>query len=65
LGDACGILFYRPQNEQARVHFAAAYAKRKNRFQTSPHVVDRPGRDEHGHRRGRRRQPPAGPAAAE
>jgi 3D-(3,5/4)-trihydroxycyclohexane-1,2-dione acylhydrolase (decyclizing) len=34
LGDACGVPFYRPQNEQAQVHLAAAYAKHKNRLQT-------------------------------
>ena len=26
--------YYRPQNEQAQVHLAAAYAKHKNRLQT-------------------------------
>ena len=34
LGPACGMPFYRPQNEQAQVHLAAAYAKHKNRLQT-------------------------------
>ena len=34
LGDACAMPYYRPQNEQAQVHLAAAYAKHKNRLQT-------------------------------
>src|SRR5262245_37917049 len=34
LGDACGMPFHRPQNEQAQVHLAAAYAKHRNRLQT-------------------------------
>src|SRR6478672_11967252 len=34
LGDAEGMPYYRPQNEQAQVHVAAAYAKHKNRLQT-------------------------------
>lgn len=34
LGPACGVPFYRPQNEQAQVHLAAAYAKHRNRLQT-------------------------------
>ncbi|HYM85084.1 MAG TPA: thiamine pyrophosphate-binding protein, partial [Candidatus Dormibacteraeota bacterium] len=34
LGDACGMPYYRPQNEQAQVHLAAAFAKHKNRLQT-------------------------------
>jgi len=34
LGDACEMPYYRPQNEQAQVHLAAAYAKHKNRLQT-------------------------------
>src|SRR5215210_7021499 len=34
LGDACAMPFYRPQNEQAMVHLAAAYARHKNRLQT-------------------------------
>jgi len=34
LGQRCDMPFYRPQNEQAQVHLAAAYAKHKNRLQT-------------------------------
>jgi 3D-(3,5/4)-trihydroxycyclohexane-1,2-dione acylhydrolase (decyclizing) len=34
LGDEVGMRYYRPQNEQAQVHLAAAYAKHKNRLQT-------------------------------
>jgi len=34
LGERCELPFYRPQNEQAQVHLAAAYAKHKNRLQT-------------------------------
>jgi 3D-(3,5/4)-trihydroxycyclohexane-1,2-dione acylhydrolase (decyclizing) len=34
LGDECEMPYYRPQNEQAQVHLAAAYAKHKNRLQT-------------------------------
>jgi 3D-(3,5/4)-trihydroxycyclohexane-1,2-dione acylhydrolase (decyclizing) len=34
LGAACGVAYYRPQNEQAQVHLSAAYAKHKNRLQT-------------------------------
>ena len=34
LGDVCDMPFHRPQNEQAQVHLAAAYAKHKNRMQT-------------------------------
>ena len=34
LGDECDMPLYRPQNEQAQVHIAAAYAKHKNRLQT-------------------------------
>src|SRR5690348_13688160 len=34
LGTQCDMPFYRPQNEQAQVHLAAAYAKHKNRLQT-------------------------------
>ena len=34
LGDECEMPYYRPQNEQAQVHLAAAYAKHKNRMQT-------------------------------
>ena len=33
LGDAEGMPFYRPQNEQAQVHIAAAFAKHHNRLQ--------------------------------
>lgn len=33
LGDECEMPYYRPQNEQAQVHLAAAYAKHKNRLQ--------------------------------
>ena len=34
LGDEFEMPYYRPQNEQAQVHLAAAYAKHKNRMQT-------------------------------
>ncbi len=34
LGGECQMPYYRPQNEQAQVHLAAAYAKHKNRLQT-------------------------------
>jgi 3D-(3,5/4)-trihydroxycyclohexane-1,2-dione acylhydrolase (decyclizing) len=34
LGDECQMPYYRPQNEQAQVHLAAAYAKHRNRLQT-------------------------------
>jgi 3D-(3,5/4)-trihydroxycyclohexane-1,2-dione acylhydrolase (decyclizing) len=34
LGDEYALPYYRPQNEQAQVHLAAAYAKHKNRMQT-------------------------------
>ena len=34
LGDEFAMPYYRPQNEQAQVHLAAAYAKHKNRLQT-------------------------------
>ena len=34
LGDEYEMPYYRPQNEQAQVHLAAAYAKHKNRLQT-------------------------------
>jgi 3D-(3,5/4)-trihydroxycyclohexane-1,2-dione acylhydrolase (decyclizing) len=34
LGDQVGLPTYRPQNEQAMVHLAAAYAKHKNRLAT-------------------------------
>ncbi|HEX7022116.1 MAG TPA: 3D-(3,5/4)-trihydroxycyclohexane-1,2-dione acylhydrolase (decyclizing), partial [Trueperaceae bacterium] len=34
LGDTCDLPTYRPQNEQAMVHLAAAYAKHKNRRAT-------------------------------
>ncbi|HEU0235227.1 MAG TPA: 3D-(3,5/4)-trihydroxycyclohexane-1,2-dione acylhydrolase (decyclizing) [Candidatus Limnocylindrales bacterium] len=33
LGDACAMPYYRPQNEQAQVHLAAAFAKHRNRLQ--------------------------------
>jgi 3D-(3,5/4)-trihydroxycyclohexane-1,2-dione acylhydrolase (decyclizing) len=32
LGDACAMPYYRPQNEQAQVHLAAAFAKHHNRL---------------------------------
>ena len=58
--------YYPRRNEQAMVHAAAGYAR-----QTQPardarvHDLGRPGRDEHGHRRGAGDdQPPAGAAAA-
>ena len=31
-GDACGLPFYRPQNEQAQVHIAHAFAKYHDRL---------------------------------
>jgi 3D-(3,5/4)-trihydroxycyclohexane-1,2-dione acylhydrolase (decyclizing) len=34
LGDEYAMPYYRPQNEQAQVHLASAYAKHKNRLQT-------------------------------
>jgi len=34
LGSECQMPYYRPQNEQAQVHLAAAFAKHKNRLQT-------------------------------
>ena len=34
LGDELELPFYRPQNEQAQVHLAAAFAKHRNRLQT-------------------------------
>ena len=34
LGDECEMPYYRPQNEQAQVHLAAAFAKHSNRLQT-------------------------------
>ena len=34
LGDGEGVRFYKPQNEQAMVHLAAAFAKHRNRLQT-------------------------------
>jgi 3D-(3,5/4)-trihydroxycyclohexane-1,2-dione acylhydrolase (decyclizing) len=34
LGDQVALPYYRPQNEQAQVHLAAAYAKHRNRLQT-------------------------------
>lgn len=34
LGEAVGLPYYRPQNEQAMVHLAAAYAKMTNRLAT-------------------------------
>ena len=34
LGDEYDMPYYRPQNEQAQVHLAAAFAKHKNRLQT-------------------------------
>jgi 3D-(3,5/4)-trihydroxycyclohexane-1,2-dione acylhydrolase (decyclizing) len=34
LGEAYEMPYYRPQNEQAQVHLAAAYAKHRNRLQT-------------------------------
>jgi 3D-(3,5/4)-trihydroxycyclohexane-1,2-dione acylhydrolase (decyclizing) len=34
LGDECEMPYYRPQNEQAQVHLASAYAKHRNRLQT-------------------------------
>ena len=34
LGDECEMPYYRPQNEQAQVHLASAFAKHRNRLQT-------------------------------
>jgi 3D-(3,5/4)-trihydroxycyclohexane-1,2-dione acylhydrolase (decyclizing) len=34
LGDAEDMPYYRPQNEQAQVHLAAAFARQRNRLQT-------------------------------
>ena len=36
LGDECEMPYYRPQNEQAQVHLAAAYAKHKIGSRRSP-----------------------------
>ena len=45
--------YYLARNEQAMVHTAAAYAKMHNRLRTlACTTLDRPGRDEHDHRRG-------------
>ena len=54
------------RNEQAMVHAAAGYARHAQPpVDARVHVVDRPGRDEHGHRRGAGHdQPPARAAAA-
>ena len=54
------------RNEQAMVHTAVAYARMKNRLQTYAVVQQcRPGRHQHGHRRGAgHHQPAAGAAAA-
>ena len=54
------------RNEQAMVHAAVGYARQRNRLlDLGLHVLDRPRRDEHGHRRrARHHQPPAGAAAA-
>ena len=64
-GDACGLPYYRPQNEQAQVHIAP-------RLRAAPrigsdvrlHLVGRPRRDEHDHRRGGRDRQPDPRAAA-
>ena len=58
--------YYQCRNEQAMVHTAAAYAKMQQPAADARlHHLDRPRRDQHGHRRGRRDdQPPAGAAAA-
>ena len=61
------LLPYHPaRNEQAMVHVAAGYARQRNRLgDVRLHDLGRPGRDEHGHRRGAGDdQPPAGAAAA-
>ncbi len=34
LGDECGMPYYRPQNEQAQVHIASAFAKHHRRMRT-------------------------------
>ena len=52
LGDELRMPYYRPQNEQAQVHLAAAYAKHKNRLQTFACTSSiGPGRHQHDHRR--------------
>ena len=67
LGDAEAMPYYRPQNEQAQVHLAAAFARHA---QSPPglclHVVGGTWRDEHGHRcRRGDRQPHPCPAPPE
>ena len=58
--------YYQARNEQSMVHTATGFAKATRRRATlACTVVDRPGRDEHDHRRGAGDdQPPAGAAAA-
>ena len=56
---------YLARNEQAMVHAAVGYARMRNRLSTlGVHDLDRPGRDEHGHRRGAGHDQPAAGAAA-
>ena len=57
--------YYQPFNEQSMVHTAVGFAKATNRrVDARLHIVDRPGRDEHAHRRGPRDDQPAAGAAA-
>ena len=64
LGDEYAMPYYRPQNEQAQVHLAAAYAKHKNRLQTFACISSiGPGATNMITGAARRHgQPPAGPA---
>ena len=57
--------FFQGRNEQSMVHTAAAFAKASRRSPTlAVHRLDRPGRDEHDHRRRRGDDQPAAGAAA-
>jgi 3D-(3,5/4)-trihydroxycyclohexane-1,2-dione acylhydrolase (decyclizing) len=58
--------YYLARNEQAMVHAAVGYAPdAQPAAGAGLHVLDRPGRDQHGHRRGAgHHQPAAGAAAA-
>ncbi len=52
-----GLPYYLARNEQAMVHTAAGYARSRNRLSTLRlHHLDRPRRDQHGHRRGAARR---------
>ena len=58
------LTYYQARNEQAMVHAAAGYARMQQPARDARlHDVDRPGRDEHGHRRGARDGQPAAGAA--